>query len=72
MKLFVLAFLTGIGFKFGEFLIDFLFSLIPRKRRKNKVSYRHYYYQQKDWAANNGSFFLSQIRIQYAGDGKTC
>lgn len=44
MKLFVLAFLTGIGFKFGEFLIDFLFGLIPRKRRKNKVSYRHYYY----------------------------
>lgn len=36
MKLFVLAFLTGIGFKFGEFLIDFLFSLIPRKRRKTK------------------------------------
>lgn len=43
MKLFVLAFLAGIGFKFGEFLIDFLFSLIHRKRRKNKVSYRHYY-----------------------------
>lgn len=43
MKLFVLAFLAGIGFKFGKFLIEFLFSLIPRKRRKNKVSYRHYY-----------------------------
>lgn len=36
MKLFVLAFLAGIGFKFGEFLLDFLFSLIPRKRRKKQ------------------------------------
>lgn len=44
MKLFVLAFAAGIGFKIGEFLLDFLFSLIPRKRRKNKVSYRDYRY----------------------------
>ena len=43
MKVFVLAFLAGIGFKIGEFLLDFLLGLIPRKRRKNKVSY-HYYY----------------------------
>ena len=43
MKLFVLAFLAGIGFKIGEFLLDFLLGLSPRKRRKNKVSY-HYYY----------------------------
>lgn len=43
MKIFVLAFLAGIGYKTGEYLCDYLFSLIPRKKRKNRVSYRNYY-----------------------------
>lgn len=45
MKIFMLAFLAGIGYKTGEFLLDYLYCLIPRKKKRNnnKVSYSHYY-----------------------------
>jgi len=39
MKIFILAILAG------EFLLDFLLSLIPHKKRKNRISYRSYYDQ---------------------------
>lgn len=39
MKMLILAFVAGVGFKTGEFLLDYLVSLIPRKRRRNRVSY---------------------------------
>lgn len=43
MKLFILAFVAGIGFKTGEILLDYLIGLIPRKRKRNRISYRDYY-----------------------------
>ena len=39
MKIFVLAFLAGIGYRFGAFLCECLIGLIPRKRRRSRVSY---------------------------------
>lgn len=45
MKIFILAILAGVGYKVGEFLLDFLLSLIPHKKRKNRISYRSYYDQ---------------------------
>lgn len=39
MKIFVLAFLAGMGYKAGEFFTDCLIGFIHPKRRKNRVSY---------------------------------
>ena len=44
MKIFAMAFLAGLGYKTGEFVLDFLYTFIRKNKRKNsKVSYNHYY-----------------------------